>query len=262
MALPIVQLREVVSSVLRWEMPGLSAAFLSVVQSLTLTERLRYLPPLFVLALAGHIWLLRRRTVARQASGGADSSSRHTYRIDYRFEDGTLRTKLRLLNDGAIKLDHAVERVLVGLLKLHSAYAGVDERITDRFILGLVVLSCAIAVLLWAISWVPLWLAQSVVLSGMFVAWHPSVAQDGGDESSWVAHGAGALHTQLTVLSVGAALLPILWVAPDRAMTSSVIFALLGALVALARRRSTGGEVEPAATPRTPRSPTPRRPAT
>jgi len=58
------------------------------------------------------------------------------------------------------------------------------------------------------------------------------------------------------------ALLPILLlVAPERAGVSAAACALLGALVALARRRSAGDEAEPAATPRTPRSPTPRRPA-
>ena len=124
-ALPVAQLREVASSVLRWEVPGaiqgftlllcssivlhsssslhhhfadsfsffagLSAAAFSIVQCLTLTEQLRYLPPLLVLALAGHVWLLRRRTAARQAGG----SELHAYRIDYRFEHSTLRTKLR-----------------------------------------------------------------------------------------------------------------------------------------------------------------------
>ena len=72
------------------------------------------------------------------------------------------------------------------------ADAGVDERTTDRFILGLVALGCALGMLLWVTSWVPLWLAESLFVAFLFVAWHPSIApsvEDGGEESSWVAHG-------------------------------------------------------------------------
>lgn len=119
---PLGELLAMASCVLRWEQPGVSAMVFSTLQFLALSERLAYLPALAVLATAAHVWLLRRRRRRRRredASRGQDAAAsdeeneqQHEaeeqeqdtataaqYCVEYQYKDGTLRTKVRNLNE-------------------------------------------------------------------------------------------------------------------------------------------------------------------
>jgi hypothetical protein len=136
-----------------------------------------------------------------------------------------------------LNLDSIVEQVLVVLLKLHSAYAGVDEAITEQFARGLAALGCVLVVLGGAASHCPMWLVLSVGVTAAFGARHPLIAPP--VESIWVAHGAGAVQVQLTWMLAGALLLPVLLVAEatERAMVSVGVSVALAGAGCIARRR-------------------------
>lgn len=137
-------------------------------------------------------------------------------------------------------LDHTVETLLKALLKLHSAYVGVDESLTEVIIHHLVGFGCVVALVCWVASQLPLYLVLSVALTMTFGACHPLVAPP--VESVWVAHGAGAVQVQLTWMLAGALLLPasLICNVADRVLVSIVVSALLLGIVFVARRSRTG----------------------
>jgi hypothetical protein len=90
----------------------------------------------------------------------------------------------------------AVQALLVGLLKLHSVYNAVDDRLTQRFVAALLATAAALSAAVFVASLVPLRLAASALLTGAFGASCP-LARGGAELSAgWV-------------LYVGVAVLPL-----------------------------------------------------
>lgn len=137
--LPLLRLRTTMLQFLRWESPSQTMLLFCFVQWLAMTDRFySYLPAISVASLYAAVWRTQRELKATRTSssrgaantdmqGQHSSVPRHPYRVDYWHREPGLKTKFEHLQANIEALDGLVERLVMFLLKLHSAFAGVDE---------------------------------------------------------------------------------------------------------------------------------------
>jgi hypothetical protein len=163
--LPCEQVCESAEALLGWESPGVSGALFWLMQVLVLFDWLAYVPAMLCIAVAAHVMEIQR---CRRAEGAPP------YRVDYHYPHtkGMLR-KARRLDTLIARADTLVQRILICLLKMHSAYESVDEFLSLRFALGLLVLGLLFGLFALMCHLIPPWLLLSTAIIFGFSVRHP-----------------------------------------------------------------------------------------
>ena len=118
---------------LRWESPPRTVLAYSLVQWLVLTDRFYYLPSIGVAYLYLTVRQAKRGTHLPTPPETVDRGSQlhqqaQSYCVEYYHREPGLRTKLGQLQSNIEMVDALLEKIVMRLLKLHSAFAGVDEQ--------------------------------------------------------------------------------------------------------------------------------------
>jgi hypothetical protein len=204
-----------------WQSPGVSGAVLAVLQALVLHDCLRYLPAVLLLACAAQVMEVQRT----RREGAAGTS---LYTVEYYYpQSNSLRERARRIDKLTAKADQVVQGILICFLKIHSAFASVDNALSLRFAVGLGLLGAGCAFVAVFFGIVPVWLVLSPAITIGFAVRHPMVAmlvwrvQPAGMED------AGAARAVLAVLWGGAALVPLWLTCPWRSSASAGVSVLV-----------------------------------
>ena len=231
---PVLQVMETGEGLVTWERPVVSGTVVTVLQLLVFKDCLGYAPALLVFAVAASVMEVQRQ---HKIQGTA-------YHVDYHYEvTKGLMKKARRLDDVIGRVDVVVNKVLVCLLKIHSAFASVDDHLSLRFALGLIGLGALLTLIGFLFQLIPLWLILSTAISITFSVRHPLVAlvqtsQSGSNTPNASSAAAAALWSAISIFTV-LCLAPI-----DRVGTCVSVCAVTIVCwrYALATRTGTNGE--------------------
>jgi hypothetical protein len=231
---PVLQVMETGEGLVTWERPVVAATVLSVLQLLVFKDCLGYVPALLVFAVAASVMEVQRQ---HKIHGTA-------HHVDYHYEvTKGLMKKARRLDDFIGRVDVVVNNVLKCLLKIHSAFASVDDHLSLRFALGLNGLGALLTLIGFLFQLIPLWLILSTAISITFSVRHPVVAlvqtsKSGSNTPNASSAAAAALWSSISIFTV-------LCLAPfDRVATCASVCAMTIVCwrYALATRTGTNGE--------------------
>ena len=145
--------------------------------------------------------------------------------------------RARNLDSVITKIDSYVNRITVCLLKIHSAFASVDNDLSLRFALGLLMIGVVLTAIALSFVIIPPWLMLSTAITLSFGFRHPLralVDAHDGTEINVSSAAASGLWS-------GAAIVPVLFVAPfERVAATAAACAIIVAGLVYKRAGQTG----------------------
>lgn len=137
------------------------------------------------------------------------------------------------------KIDSYVNRATVCLLKIHSAFASVDNDLSLRFALGLLIVGCVLTVIALSFVIIPPWLMMSTAITLSFGFRHPLRALLHAPDRAEINISSAAAAG----LWSGAAIVPVLCVAPfERVAATAVVSAIIVAGLAYNKAGQRGNQ--------------------